>query len=141
MSPHRRDYLRSTALFAGFGERQIAGVLAIAKELRFAAGEKIIERGTEGGLGFYLILDGRTEVRDGEAALAQLGPGDHFGEMALLLDDTPRTADVVALEDTVCLVINQWAFRSLLAAHPDMAVAIMGELARRLRDRRQPLTD
>jgi CRP-like cAMP-binding protein len=134
MSADLHEYLKRTALFAGFNDRQIEGVLTVAKEQRFAGGEPIIRRGEEGGLGFYLVLEGRTEVRAGDEVLAQLGPGEYFGEMALLLDDTPRTADVVALEDTVCLVITQWAFRSLLAIHPDMAVAVMGELARRLGD-------
>jgi len=52
--------------------------------------------------------------------------------MALLLENTHRTADVTALEDTSCLVVTQWEFRSLLAAHPDTALAVMTELARRL---------
>jgi len=135
------EHLKRTALFAGFNDRQIAGVLAIANERQFAAGEQIIRRGEEGGLGFYLILEGRTEVQAGDAVLAHLGPGDYFGEMALLREDTPRTADVMALEDTSCLVITQWAFKSLLAAHPDMALAIMGELARRLRDTPRTLAE
>lgn len=140
MSPHRHEYLKSTALFAGLSDRQIEGVLTVAKEQRFAAGEQIIRRG-EGGLGFYLVLEGRTEVRSGDEVLARLGPGEYFGEMALLLDDTPRTADVVAVEDTVCLAITQWAFRSLLAAHPDMGLAVMGELARRLSGTRGSLAE
>lgn len=135
------EHLKRTALFAGFNDRQIAGVLAVANERQFAAGEQIIRRGEEGGLGFYLILEGRTEVQAGDAVLAHLGPGDYFGEMALLREDTPRTADVMALEDTSCLVITQWAFKSLLAAHPDMALAIMGELARRLRDTPRTLAE
>jgi CRP-like cAMP-binding protein len=139
MSPNRNEYLKRTALFAGFSDRQIAGVLAVANERHFAAGEQIIRQGEEGGVGFYLVLEGLTEVQAGDAVLARLGPGEYFGEMALLLEDTPRTADVVALEDTRCLVITQWAFRSLLVAHPDMSVAIMGELARRLRDTERPL--
>ena len=135
------EHLKRTALFAGFNDRQIAGVLAVANERQFAAGEQIIRRGEEGGLGFYLILEGRTEVQAGDAVLAHLGPGDYFGEMALLREDTPRTADVMALEDTSCLVITQWAFKSLLAAHPDMVLAIMGELARRLRDTPRTLAE
>jgi CRP-like cAMP-binding protein len=73
-------------------------------------------------------------VRAGDAVLARLGAGDYFGEMALLLPHTPRTADVVALEDTTCLVITQWDLRALLAAHPEAGLAMMGELARRLAD-------
>jgi len=134
------EYLRNAALFAGFDDRQIAGVLSIAKERRFAAGETIIRQG-ESGLGFYLVVEGHTEARAGDTILAQLGPGDYFGEMALLLEDTPRTADVVALEETTCLVITQWAFKSLLAAHPDMASAVMVELARRLHETSRTLAE
>jgi CRP/FNR family cyclic AMP-dependent transcriptional regulator len=131
MKARLAEYLKNTALFAGFNDRQITGVLSIANERRFAAGDLIIRQG-ESGLGFYLIVEGRTEARAGDEVLAQFGPGDYFGEMALLLEDMPRTADVAALEDTTCLVITQWAFKSLLAAHPDMASALMAELARRL---------
>lgn len=125
------ERLKQTTLFAGFTDRQIESVLAAGKERRFAAGEQIIRQGDD-AVGFYLIVEGSAEVRSGGAVLARLGPGDYFGEMALLLENTPRTADVTALEDTSCLVVTQWEFRSLLAAHPDTALAVMSELARRL---------
>jgi len=131
MSGNLGEQLKQTALFAGFTDRQIESVLAAGKERRFAAGEQIIRQGDD-AVGFYLIVEGSAEVRSGGAVLAQLGPGDYFGEMALLLENTPRTADVTALEDTSCLVVTQWEFRSLLAVHPDTALAVMSELARRL---------
>jgi CRP-like cAMP-binding protein len=128
------DYLKHTSLFAGFSDRQIADVLATAKQRQFSAGEQILRQGDEGARGFYLIVEGRTEVRSGETVLAHFGPGDYFGEMALLLPDTARTADVVAVADTTCLVITQWDLRALLSAHPETGLAIMAELARRLAD-------
>ena len=131
MSGNLGEQLKQTALFAGFTDRQIESVLAAGKQRRFAAGEQIIRQGDD-AVGFYLIVEGSAEVRSGGAVLAQLGPGDYFGEMALLLENTPRTADVTALEDTSCLVVTQWEFRSLLAVHPDTALAVMSELARRL---------
>jgi CRP-like cAMP-binding protein len=134
MSASLSDHLKRSSLFAGFSDRQIADVLATAKQRHFAAGDKIIEQGDEGGRGFYLIVEGRTEVRAGDTVLAHFGSGDYFGEMALLLPDTPRTADVIALADTTCLVITQWDLRALLSAHPETGLAIMGELARRLAD-------
>lgn len=134
MSVSLSEHLKRSSLFAGFSDRQIADVLATAKQRRFLAGEQIIEQGDEGGRGFYLIVEGRTEVRAGDTVLAHFGSGDYFGEMALLLPDTPRTADVIALEDTTCLVITQWDLRALLSAHPETGLAMMGELARRLAD-------
>lgn len=131
MNPALAEQLKQTALFAGFSDRQVGEMLAIGKERRFGAGEVIIRQG-ESGLGFYLILEGATVVQTGDTPLARLGPGEYFGEAALLLEGITRTADVLALEDTTCLVISQWAFKSLLAAHPEMALSIMGELARRL---------
>ncbi|MBN2112902.1 MAG: cyclic nucleotide-binding domain-containing protein [Acidimicrobiia bacterium] len=134
MAASLSEYLKRTSLFAGFSDRQIADVLATAKRRSFAAGEQILYEGDEGGRGFYLIVEGRTEVRSGSTVLAQFGPGDYFGEMALLLPDTPRTADVVALEDTTCVVITQWDLRALIGTHPETGLAIMAELARRLAD-------
>ena len=137
----RADFLKQTSLFAGFSDKEISSVLGTAKERSFGADDSIIREGHEGGRGFYLLLSGAAEARKGETVLAQFGPGDYFGEMALLLADTPRTADVVATEDTTCLAITQWDLRALLANHPEIGVKMMAELARRLRDTDAALSD
>ena len=61
--------------------------------------------------------------------------------MSLLLEDTPRTADVTAVEDTTCLAITSWDLRALIKTHPDVGVKMMSELAKRLRDTDQALSD
>lgn len=137
----RADVLRKAPLFAGFDEKELASVLATAKERSFSAGDTIIREGHEGGRGFYLVLSGHAEVSKGDVKLAEFGPGDHFGEMSLLLEDTPRTADVVATDDTTCLAITQWDLKALISSHPEVGVKMMAELAKRLRDTDQALSD
>ncbi len=126
------DFLRQTTLFSGCGDDEIATVLSTAKEREFAEGDVIVRQGHPGGAGFYLVLSGSVEVRRDGAVVASRGPGEFFGEMALLLDDTPRSADVVATSPTRCLVITKWDLRAMLAAHPELGVRMMSELARRL---------
>lgn len=133
-------FLKHTALFSDLTEKEITTVLGTAKERHFAVGDVIIKEGP-GGAGFYLVLDGSVEVRKGDLVLATFGPGDYFGEMALLLEDTPRTADVVATAATSCLVITRWDLKALLNAHPEIGVKMMGELAKRLRDTDQALSE
>jgi CRP-like cAMP-binding protein len=135
------DLLKKTALFGSFADDEIASVIGTAKERTFSEGTQIIEEGHEGGRGFYLLLEGTAEVRRGETLLAKFGPGDHFGEMALLLEDTPRTADVIATSDAKCLVVTQWDLRALIKTHPEVGVKMMGELAKRLRDTDAALSD
>ena len=137
----KADFLKRTTLFSGFSDKEIESVLGTAKERAFVAGDSIITEGQEGGRGFYLLLSGAAEARKGEMMLAKFGPGDYFGEMALLLDDTPRTADVVAASDTTCLVITQWDLRALVKGHPEIGVKMIAELARRLRDTDAALSD
>lgn len=137
----KAGFLKQTSLFAGFGDKEIESVLGTAKERTFASGEAIIRDGHEGGRGFYLLLDGAAEVTKGDVHLARFGPGDYFGEMALLLDETPRTANVTATVDTTCLVITQWDLKALIKNHPEIGVKMMAELARRLRDTDAALTD
>jgi CRP-like cAMP-binding protein len=138
---NRADFLKLTPLFSGFSDKEIESVLGTAKERSFAAGEAILRDGQEGGRGFYLLLSGAAEVRKGDIHLADFGPGSYFGEMALLLEDTPRTANVTATADTTCLVITQWDLKALLVGHPEIGVKMMGELARRLRDTDAALSD
>jgi CRP-like cAMP-binding protein len=134
------EFLKRTALFASFTDKEIARVIAGSKERQFDEGAPIVEEGDQ-GWGFYLILEGSAQVRKGDTVLADFGPGDYFGEMALLLDDTPRTADVLATAPTRCIVITQWDLRGMVQAHPEIGVRIMGELARRLRDTDAKIAD
>lgn len=135
------DFLKRTTLFAGFSDGEIASVLGTAKERRFPAGSVIIQEGDEGARGFYLIVDGSAQAKKAGRVLKSFGPGDYFGEMALLLGDTPRTADVIALSDVTCIVITSWDLRALITSHPELGVRIMAELARRLRDTDAALQD
>ena len=127
-----KDFLKRTALFAQCSDTELDQVLGTARERTWDTGAKIVRAGDEGGRGFYLLIEGAAEViRDG-TVVATPGPGDYFGEMALLLEGAPRNADVVATEPTTCLVMTQWDFRALLENHPDISTKVMMELARRL---------
>jgi len=134
------DLLKQTGLFSACSDKELASIMVTAKERAFDAGEVIIREG-DPGLGFYLLLEGTAEVRKGGAAVAELAPGDYFGEMALLLEDTPRTADVVATSKAKCLVITQWDLRALISTHPDIGMKILNELATRLSGTEKALSD
>ena len=136
-----REILKGAGLFSQLSEKELDGVLATARERTFEGDHKIIRDAHPGGRGFYLILSGKAEVRKGDTRLAEFGPGDYFGEMALLLEDTPRTADVISVGETTCLVITQWDFQALLSTHPEIAAKIMTELAKRLRDTDRALSE
>ena len=86
----------------------------------------------------YIILSGSVKIflsdEDGkEVILAQLGPGDYFGEMALI-DDQPRSASVITQEPSEFLTLSKSAFQNCLQEHPELARAIMKGLVQRLRD-------
>ena len=136
-----KDFLKQTGLFSKCSDKDLEGVVATAKHRSFDAGATMVREGDPGARGFYLILSGAAEVRKGGEPVATMGPGDFFGEMALLLDDTPRTADVVATEPTTTLVMTQWDFKALLTSHPEVSASIMLELAQRLRNTDNALTD
>lgn len=123
--------MKATPIFSRLNEAGLKSVLKSAVEKKAKAGMKLVEKG-KGGVGFYLILEGKTEViRDGEK-LAELGAGNFFGELGVI-DGAPRTADVVAMTDTSCIVITQWAMKSLIENHPEIAQGMLDELVRRLR--------
>lgn len=142
MSQEFIDLLKNTRLFSQFSNSECQSVIKMSKTRDFASGSTIVQEGDEGGVGFYLILDGEVEVRKRDKVLATLGKGEFFGEMALLLEkDTPRSADVVAIRDTKCLLLSRWDLRGLIKAHPDMAIKMMAALAQRLNDTHKALSD
>jgi CRP-like cAMP-binding protein len=90
-------------------------------------------------VGFFLVLEGQVEVRRQEKAVAKLGKGQFFGEMALI-DDQPRSGDVVAIAATNCFVLSAWSFSALVKTEPAIALGMMKEFVRRLRDTDEVLT-
>ena len=139
-SPEIIKLLQRTPLFAQFTEKELDAVLRTAKQRAFEPGSTIVHEGDAGGVGFYLITSGQVEVRKGKKALAKFGTGEFFGEMSLI-DEAPRSADVVALEKTNCLMLTRWDLRGLIGAHPDIAIKMLAELARRLRITNQALSE
>ena len=123
--------LKRTPIFAQVSEETLESMLKSTIQKTVEAGAKIVEQGKE-GIGFYLILDGKAEVVKETVKLGELEVGDFFGELACI-DGKPRTADVVAMTDTSCLVITQWGMNSIIESCPGVALGMLKELVRRLR--------
>lgn len=115
MDPER---LKSISLFAGLGRRELEAVGRNADVVDVREGETLA---TEGDFGheFFAIDDGTAEVRHGEELLAELGPGDFFGEEALS-GDARRNASVVATSPMVAVVMTRSAFHQMRRDHPDV---------------------
>ncbi len=128
---HRVELLRTVALFDGIDTDGLARIADRAIEVDFPADRTIVHQG-EVGTGFFLVVTGRARVvRDG-STIAELGPGDFFGELSLL-DGEPRIATVTAEVATTCLALASWEFETLLEAQPRLAIAILRGVAHRLR--------
>jgi CRP-like cAMP-binding protein len=131
------DALAQVPLFSQLGHRDLKRLAKGAVTRRFEKGHVIVKEG-EQAVGFFLILSGRVEVVKGAEGpspkvLSTLGPGDFFGEMALL-DGYLRSASVRALEDTECLALSRWDFMAELRSSPYIAVQMLPVLSRRLRE-------
>jgi CRP/FNR family cyclic AMP-dependent transcriptional regulator len=95
----------------------------------------VIQKGDESGV-LYVVISGRLKVsvadeQGKEVILNTLGPGDYFGELAIL-GDTPRTATVVSLEDSNLLTLSRMAFLELVREQPDIALAVIRNLTARV---------
>jgi CRP/FNR family transcriptional regulator, cyclic AMP receptor protein len=128
----RVELLAAAGLFAEVDAAGMERIAARAVEVEFPA-DHVIARQGEIGTGFFMVVDGGVRVvRDGEV-LAHLGPGEFFGELSVL-DGRPRVAQVVADGPTTCLALATWDFEAVLREEPAVALAVVRELARRLRD-------
>ncbi|MEP7082165.1 MAG: cyclic nucleotide-binding domain-containing protein [Chloroflexota bacterium] len=125
--------LASVPLLAGLDDRVRRRLAQIGKRRTYAAGETIVEEG-EKGVALYVILSGRVRVERSGEALGELGPGDFFGELALI-EDEPRSATVIAVDETECILFVAWEFRALIKEQPQVAVPIMLALIERLHRR------
>ena len=127
----RAELLGRCRLFAGLTQEQLAAIGEVAAEVSYPRGRTIVRQG-EIGTGFFVVVGGRARVvRDG-TDVASLGPGEFFGELSVL-DGGPRIAQVVADDDTTCLAVASWELERILLEQPALSLAILRELARRLR--------
>jgi CRP-like cAMP-binding protein len=130
------EFLKRVSLFEDLDQKSLEAIANAAVEQRYDPGQEIVREG-DTGVGAFIIRSGRTEVVKkhgaGEERIAELKSGDVFGEMALL-DEFPRSATVRALEPTTCLGIQRWHFRGILESHPQIALALLPMLTRRVRN-------
>jgi CRP/FNR family transcriptional regulator, cyclic AMP receptor protein len=125
------ESLRRVPLFAGLDRKELDMLGKLIKEQRYTAGTTIVKAGASGH-GLYIIKEGTVSVvRDGKN-VAAMGPGQFFGEISVL-DGGPRTADVRAETDTVCLTLVSWEVKPLLMDNPSMTYKMLVEMTKRLR--------
>jgi CRP-like cAMP-binding protein len=125
------EALRKVHFFEELTDEDLARVAKIGQRRSFAAGEALVERDSDRG-GLFVLLSGSASVEVGGASHA-LGPGDFFGEMALL-GRTRRSASVTATEPVEALVIETIYFDPFLIENPSVAVAILHGVVERLRE-------
>lgn len=127
------DALSRVPLFAGLEPEELGQLAGRFREHTFPAGSAITREGERGAriLAFFIITAGTATVTRGETAIASLGPGDHFGEIALF-HDVPRNATVTADADLSCLALSSWEFRPFVEAHPMVAWQLLETMSVRL---------
>jgi CRP/FNR family cyclic AMP-dependent transcriptional regulator len=125
------EALRNVPLFAGFGERELDRLASELKERTFTEGSTVTREGATGA-GFFVIVEGSATVSIGGEPKGTLGPGDFFGEIALI-DEGTRSATITAATDLRCYGLTPWEFRPFVEEHPEVAWSLLQTLARRIR--------
>ena len=129
--PVTPEQLQQVPLLAGLDKRSLGRVAGQMRERHVDAGSDVVVQG-QSGIGFFVILSGEATVTvDGEERRT-LGPGDYFGEIALLGKDAVRSATVTARSDLELAGLTSWQFHPLVMEEPQIAVQLMEGLAQRL---------
>jgi CRP-like cAMP-binding protein len=125
------ETLKKVPLFAGLDDKELENIASSMRERRYSAGQKVTEEGA-GGIGFFVIEEGEADVDVGGEAKGTIGPGDYFGEIALLTD-SPRTATLTARTDMLCYGMTAWDFRPLVESNSTLAWKLLTAMAEKLR--------
>ncbi|HTR77746.1 MAG TPA: Crp/Fnr family transcriptional regulator [Gemmatimonadaceae bacterium] len=136
MTSTTADFLATVPLFNGLDQTERQRFAELAREKNFPKGSVILFENDPGD-SLFVIRDGRVKVvligEDGrEVILGILGVGEHFGELSLI-DDQPRSAHVIAIEESNLIVLRRDDFRRRVEAAPSVAWSLLTELSRRLR--------
>ncbi len=139
-----RDFLRAVSLFSGLDDHDLDAIVAHAPIRAYRKNTVILDKGDDTS-SLYMIISGRVKVyvSDGasrEIVLSECGPGEHFGELALL-NDLPRTASAITLEGSRLLVLSKSEFLNCLSRHPEVALNLIGSLVARVSALTDSLSD
>jgi CRP-like cAMP-binding protein len=129
--------LRAIPIFADLDDDALARVGAVVTEFEAPAGHVLTQPGQEGS-GMFVLEEGTVAVEVPRHGTLTLGPGEFFGELAILANGVTRTARVRATSQVRCLAVARRDFRAILEAEPDIAVAMLPVLARRIADLEAP---
>jgi CRP/FNR family transcriptional regulator len=125
------ETLGRVPLFSGIKPKELKKLGKRMTERSFNEGDEITREG-ESGIGFFVIEEGNATVSVHGNIVRTLGPGEHFGEVALI-DSGPRSATIVAGTDLRCRGMSAWEFRPFVEEHPEVAWALLETLVGRLR--------
>ena len=124
--------LRAVPMFATLSKRELGLLLRQADELRYPARHQVVKEGTRGEE-FWMVIEGELAVQRGGREVARLGPGEFFGELAVI-DTTTRDATVVSKTPVDLLCIGQRSFWALVEGSPTLMRKMMVGMARRLHE-------
>jgi CRP-like cAMP-binding protein len=130
------ETLAQVPLFSGVKPKELKKLEKRMSERAFNEGDEITREG-ESGIGFFVIEDGNATVSVGGNIVRTLGPGEHFGEVALI-DSGPRSATIIATTDLRCRGMSAWEFKPFVEEHPEVAWALLETLVGRLREAEEP---
>lgn len=131
----RLDALAAVPLFSQVGRKDLERLASSVTERHFSSGSDILKEG-EVGVAMFVVVSGNVEAVKNEGGsevhLADIGPGEAFGDMALF-EHFPRSATIRAKSDVECLAITEWDMHAELRTEPAIAVQMIRDLVRRLR--------
>ena len=130
--PTPQEVLAQVPLFSMLSKKDLDKLVREAHERTFPAGAVLTEEGRT-GVTFGVVMDGRAAVNVHGQTVRTLGPGDYFGEMALI-DHSYRSADITAETELRCLLFVAWVFRPFALEQPESAWALLEMMVQRVRE-------
>ena len=127
--------LKQIPLFSDLNQRQLRGLARGFKSREFYSGRPVVRQGHMDGVGFFIITEGEASVSVDGKEVARLGPGDYFGELALISKQA-RSATVTAVTPLRCLMMAFWDFRSFAKANADVSWKLLQHLVNVLNEER-----
>jgi CRP/FNR family cyclic AMP-dependent transcriptional regulator len=122
------DLLRRVPIFSDLDKKELDRIAASMKQRTFNQGETVTAEG-QTGIGFFVIDSGEAKVTIGGEERRRLGPGDYFGEVALL-NESPRTATITAETELRCYGMTSWEFRPLVETHGSIAWKLLQAMSK-----------